>query len=292
VPLAIGTDTAGSARHPASACGIVGFKPGFGRISCAGVVPLARSLDHVGILARSAVDCATAYELIAEPGEPRNEAGSGVAGLRIGYVRHFHESDMPADPEVSAALNDAAARLIDAGAEVETVRLPSLDQFAITNRLILQSEGWAAHGAGIAARPGDYSALTRRALLPGAFLTAADMDAAVRLRRRLTAALDVALGRVDVLLCASSMTLPCRLDDAGGIAATYMRQARTPFNLGGHPAITLPAGVAVSGLPLSIQLAAGHGREAMLLRAAAGWESIGRGFVPPPVDFPISPSAP
>ena len=104
VPLALGTDTAGSVRNPASACGIVGLKPSRGLLSCEGVVPLAWSLDHVGLLARSVADVSLGLSVFAPLGRAASEP-------RIGYIRHFHTADMPATPEVAAALDHVAATL-------------------------------------------------------------------------------------------------------------------------------------------------------------------------------------
>ena len=94
----------------------------------------------------------------------------GVRGLRIGFVRHFHEIDMPAEPEVTAALNHVARALQMEGAEVRDIRLPTLAEFGAVNRVILQSEAWAIHGPWLRERPGDYGQLARRRLMAGAFL--------------------------------------------------------------------------------------------------------------------------
>ena len=279
-PLAIGTDTAGSIRNPAGACGVVGLKPGYDCIPRDGVVPLAWSLDHVGFLARSARDCALAFAVLAGV---RCTVEEGVSGLRVGYVRHFHEVDMAADNEVAAALDAAAARLAGAGAVVRDVKLPPLDKFAVVNRVLLQAEGFCAHADALRTHPDAFSALTRKALLPGAFHSADDVLRTMRWRGELARAVDTVLAEVDVLLCASSMTPPCRIDDPEAIGRTYMAQARTPFNLTGHPALAMRSGQSANGLPLSLQFAAGHGRESELLRAAAGWERLGGGFVPPPI---------
>jgi aspartyl-tRNA(Asn)/glutamyl-tRNA(Gln) amidotransferase subunit A len=188
VPLAIGTDTAGSVRNPASACGIVGLKPGYGLLPVDGVVPLAWTLDHVGLLTRSVEDMAIAAQAIGIP-----MCSSPAA--RTGYVRHFHTVDMPARSDVAEALDRAAAEL---GA-VE-IRLPPLSDFALVNRIILQSEGFAFHAADLRARPEAFSALTRKALLPGACLSAETLALAYRQRTLLTAAVDAAFESVDILL--------------------------------------------------------------------------------------------
>ena len=129
-PLALGSDTGGSVRNPASACGIVGLKPTYGLVSRRGVFPLSFTLDHVGPLTRTVADNALLMDAIAghDPADPGSAATSaryfgrmldrGVRDLRVGFVRHFHELDKPAHPEVSAAVEDAARVLQAEGAEV------------------------------------------------------------------------------------------------------------------------------------------------------------------------------
>jgi len=271
-------------RNPASCCGIVGIKGTYGLVSRRGVFPLAFSLDHVGPLARTVADCALALDQISghDPADPgsrpgpkgsvASDLGMGLRGLRIGYVRHFHEQDMPADPEMAAALDEAARLLAAEGAEVRTVTLPDLNLFSAVNRVLLQSEAWAVHATWLRERPGDYAQLTRRRLLAGAFLNAGEYVDAMRLRRRLIAAVEDVFREVDLLLTASAMDPPCRIDDAEAIARTYPRQARTPFNTTGHPALAMMAGRAKNGLPLALQFAGRYWDEKTLLRAASGYE--------------------
>ena len=261
VPLAIGTDTAGSARNPASACGVVGLKPGRDVLPTGGIVPLAWSLDHVGLLTRSVADMAIAA------------AALGVALVdgpvgRVGYVRHFHTGDMIATPDTAAVLDRVASVL---GA-VE-VALPPLGRFALVNRIILQSEGFAAHAGALRERPADLSRSTRAALLPGAFTSAETLIAALRAKETLTAAVDAAFAHVDILLTASSMEPACRIDDPDEIARSYMLQARTPIHVTGHPALAMAAGLSAGGLPLSVQFAGRMGEEGRVLAAARMWES-------------------
>jgi aspartyl-tRNA(Asn)/glutamyl-tRNA(Gln) amidotransferase subunit A len=283
-PLALGSDTGGSVRNPASACGIVGLKPTYGLVSRRGVFPLSFTLDHVGPLTRTVADNALMLDVIAghdplDPGSAAASAGHymsrldrGVRGLRIGFIRHFHETDLPAHAEVTAALENVARTLQGRGAEIRDVNLPSLGEFAAVNRIILQSEAWAIHGPWLRERPGDYGRLARRRLLPGAFLSAGDYVQASRRRRELIAAVDDTLRHVDVLLCASSMDPPSRIEDAAETERTYPRQARTPFNVTGHPALAMMSGLSRNGLPLSVQFVGRHFDEATLFQVAREWE--------------------
>jgi len=201
VPLAVGSDTAGSVRNPASACGIVGWKPAYDALPRDGIFPLAWSLDHVGLLARHVDDIAIAAAVLGLATTP-----APITGLRIGFVRHWHETDMHATPEVAAALNHVASSLARVGATVTGITLPHLERFNLVNRLILQSEGFAIHAANLRDHPERFSRLTRAALLTGAFTTAETLLAAYRLQRQLTAAVERAFDQVDVLVTASSMT--------------------------------------------------------------------------------------
>ena len=283
-PVALGTDTGGSVRNPASACGIVGLKPTYGLVSRRGVFPLSFTLDHVGPLARTVADAALMLDAMAghDPADPGSAASTarwfgrdlerGARGLRVGFVRHFHETDMPAPAETGAALAEAARVLAAEGAEVRDVTLPGLNEFAGVNRVILTSEAFAIHARWLRERPEDYGALSRRRLLPGAFIAAPDYVAAQRRRAEMIAAVEEVFRDVDVLLCASAMEPASRLDDPAETARTYPRQARTPFNVTGNPALVMMAGVAASGLPLAVQFVGRWFEEATLLRAAAAFE--------------------
>ena len=284
-PMALGTDTGGSVRNPASACAIVGTKPTYGLVSRRGVFPLAFTLDHVGPMTRTVADNARMLAALVghDPLDPASvqlsescdymkELEQGVRGLRIGFVRHFHEADVPADPEVAAGLDRVALTLRSEGADVVDVTLPALQDFAAVNRVILQSEAWSIHSEWLRNRPGDYGRLTRRRLMSGAFIGAGDYVLANRQRSQMIGEVEAALGEVDVLLCASSMDPPCRIDAPEEIERTYMRQARTPFNVTGHPALAMPTGLSRDGLPLSVQFVGRYFDEANLFRVARAWE--------------------
>jgi aspartyl-tRNA(Asn)/glutamyl-tRNA(Gln) amidotransferase subunit A len=283
-PLALGSDTGGSVRNPASCCGIVGLKPTYGLVSRRGVFPLSFTLDHVGPMTRSVADNALLLDAIAghDPADPGSAPSTaryfgrmlerGVRDLRVGFVRHFHEIDKPAHPEVTAALEDAARVLQAEGAEVRTVTLPSLNEFAAVNRVILCSEAWSIHAPWLRERPGDYGQLSRQRLLPGAFMSAGDYVGAQRRRAQMIAAVEDVFRDCDVLICASSMDPASRIEDAAETSRTYPRQARTPFNVTGHPAVAMMSGLSSNGLPLSVQFVGRYFDDATVLRVAAAYE--------------------
>jgi aspartyl-tRNA(Asn)/glutamyl-tRNA(Gln) amidotransferase subunit A len=285
-PLALGTDTGGSVRHPASACGIVGLKPTYGLISRQGVFPLAPSLDCVGVLARTVADAGALLDACIgrDPDDPASlpapwktclpETGGGLAGVRIGYIRHFHETDIVSPPETAAALDGAALALAKAGATVEEIRLSPLGEFFAVNRVLLSAEAFSIHAEILRTRPQDYGSLARRALLAGAFLTSEDYIRAQKLRMKLIEDVQAAFGKVDIMLLASSMEPASRLDEPDETRRTYTRQARTPMSVTGHPAIAMMAGLSASGLPLSLQFSARSFEEPLLLKVAAAFEAM------------------
>lgn len=284
LPAAIGTDTGGSVRNPASMCGLVGIKPTYGRVSRRGVFPLSYSLDHVGPLTRTVADNALLLSVIAghDPADPGSANrpvadftsgfGQGVKGLRIGVIRHFYERDMQADGEMVAGIEQTLAVLRDLGAEIVDIATQPLDDFAACNRLILLAEACAIHARWLREKPEGYSALTRERLMPGLFLNAADYVQASRWRRRMAAELEATLHTVDVAITASSMSPAFPMDDPAAVAREYPRQARTPFNVTGHPALSLPIGFSASGLPLSLQIISRHWDEVAIYRVAHAYE--------------------
>ncbi|HEX7128166.1 MAG TPA: amidase [Thermodesulfobacteriota bacterium] len=289
VPASLGTDTAGSIRNPASMCGVTGMKPTYGLVSRRGVFPLAYSLDHVGPITRSVEDNALVLQAIAghDPGDPGSASVAvpdysadlhrGVAGVRIGLVRHFYTEDAePADREQIAAIDAAVAVFRDLGAEVREVRLPPLSDFATCARIILSSEAFAIHRGWLAARADEYGELARARILEGAGVTAADYIDAQRLRTRLCRLTQDAMADVDVCVTASSFDPACEIDDPAAIARAYPRQARQPFNVTGQPAIAIPCGFTKDGLPLSLQIVGHPFEEATVYRVAHAYERATR----------------
>jgi aspartyl-tRNA(Asn)/glutamyl-tRNA(Gln) amidotransferase subunit A len=275
-PLSLGTDAGGSIRNPAGNCGVVGLKPTYNLVSRQGVFPVAFTLDHVGPMARSVADVAMMLDGLV--GSVRDSSfgadlDRGVRGLRIGFVRQWHETDMVADPEVATALDEVERVLRHEGADVQAVALPRIQEMAGVQRIILLAETWAVHARWLRERPQDYSLPCRRKVMPGAFLSAGDYVNAQQWRGRMIDAVDDVLLDFDVLLTASGMDPPFRIDDGAGLARTYPRQGRSPFNLTGHPALAMQSGLSKrTGLPLSVQFVGRAFGEAMLLRVAAAYE--------------------
>jgi aspartyl-tRNA(Asn)/glutamyl-tRNA(Gln) amidotransferase subunit A len=287
-PAALGSDTGGSIRNPASQCGITGMKPTYGRVSRRGVVPLAFSLDHIGPMTRGVRDNALMLQAIAghDPADPASAdepvpdfsaaLGQGVRGLRIGVIRHFYTSDLEGHPEMIAAIDAAVALLAGQGADMREIALPPLQDFSACGQVILAAEAYAVHEAWLKQRPQDYGARGRERLLAGAGLSAADYLQASRWRLKLRDTAAAAFRDIDVAITASSLDPACRIDDNEALTATYARQARIPFNVTGQPALVIPAGFSKPGLPLSLQIVGHPFAEATVYRVAAAYEAATR----------------
>jgi len=275
VLAALGSDTGGSIRIPASFCGLVGFKPSRGRIGLAGAFPLSWSLDHAGPLARSVADAALLAAILVgpDPADPRSEkAGaldgrlrppSSLRGRRIGFVREEAGGKASSFPEVLAAWKGGLALLESAGAELVEVDLPEFAALRALNSAVLGIEATAIHGDFQRSRLGDYGAFPRLGLLGGWAYGPADLARASQALRKIRVALAAKLAGLD-LLSTPTMVAPAPL--LGQVPRlTYT----SPFNILGWPAISLPAGRTPAGLPLGIQLIAGPGEDESLLGFAA-----------------------
>lgn len=284
VPAALGTDTGGSVRNPASMCGLVGMKATYGRVSRRGVFPLSFTLDHVGPMTRTVEDNAMLLNVIAghDPQDPgsapvekpdfTSRLGRNIKGLRIGVIRHFFETDMQADPEMAKGIAEALDVLRGLGAQVRDMTLAPLDEYAATNRVILLSEAYAIHEKWFQDRPEDYGELARQRIMGGAFIRAADYVNGTRVKAQLVQAYNEAMEDFDVAITASSMDPACLIEDKEATEATYGRQARAPFNVLGAPALAVPTGFSKAGLPLSMQIVGKPFDEALIYQVAHAYE--------------------
>ena len=299
VPAALGTDTGGSVRNPATCCGIVGIKPTYGAVSLGGVFPLTYSLDHVGPMTRTVEDNAILFHAIAghdphdptsatrEPGGCLTSLKAGLKGLRIGVIEHFYTEDAPADPDQVRAIGNAVDVLRRLGASVKPIRLSPLSLWTDCNRTIHAAEAYAIHERDLQQRPEDFAALTRNRVLPGAFVPASKYIKAQQLRAALCREFAAAMRELDAVVTLSSLLLPCRIDDSAAVARTYDQQCRLVFNVTGGPAISVPTGFSKSGLPLAMQIASRAFAEPMVYRIAQAY-CAASGFADkrPPIKVP------
>lgn len=292
---AIGTDTGGSIREPATLNGIVGLKPTYGRVSRHGVVALSPSLDHVGPLARSVEDCAILLGGIAgqDPLDPASatepvpdfRAGleAGVRGLRLGVDRAFFYGPH-VEPEVRALVEAAEAELGRAGAEVVPVSIPELEQAAVIGMTIMQPEASDLHRDRLRRRAGDYDSGTRLSLEFGQMIPAAHYATAVRARRWFSSALREAFRRerLDALLSPTSPSVPVRLEESvgdylGGTQGLTDLSAGIKHsifaNVAGVPALSLPCGLVGGRHPAGLQIVGRPFDEATVLRIGRAYEA-------------------
>jgi len=281
-PFALGTDTGGSIRHPASACGVVGMKPTYGAVSLEGVFPLSFSLDHAGPMTRDVTDNAIALAAMLRPqaaraigcgapDAPFPNIGDGLAGLTVGVFDDFYRGP-DVDAEIAAATDAAVRCIADLGAVVKPLQVSSLITYNSCGRILLQAESWAVHADWLRARHAEYGERGRRRLMAGALLSAGDYIKAQQLRAYLANEMREAMRGCDLAVTASSLVFPARIDDAAEVERTYDRAARMPFNLSGAPALSLPIGFSKAGLPIGLQVVGHPWGEAMVYRAALALE--------------------
>jgi aspartyl-tRNA(Asn)/glutamyl-tRNA(Gln) amidotransferase subunit A len=249
VPLAIGTDTGGSIRSPAMMNGVVGLKPGFGRLSTAGTFPLAPSMDTVGPMTRTVGDVALAFECLS--GASPSRLGRPP---RIGLLDHLWRSDQTPSPDVVAVIDRAIAALTEQGCALVERQVAPLARINTVGWVTLHVEALAIHRTRLMETPELYGAALRSMLLIGAFLDMDDYLNAQKLRNDLTGLVDDALAGVDCLMTPVSGLPPCRMDDAQALDALSEASVRIICNVTGHPALAPPAGFSRDGLPIGIQL--------------------------------------
>ncbi len=280
VPLALGSDTGGSIRVPASYCGLTGLKPTFGRIGTAGVWPLARTFDTVGLLCRSAEDAAISLQALAGP-DPADRTSAetqvpdygaalsgNLRGLRVGLVRHLYDG---AGDELVAAIDTAVSVLRGRGAVVADATLADLEDYGACARIITGAESFTLHRSTFVDDPGIFGEMFRYRVLPGLLVQGSDYIAAREMRRRLTrAALDV-LDRFDVLVTASTQG-PAPAFATMSYGGRLRPFATLPFSLMRLPAVSVCNGFSKAGLPLSLQIVGRPFDEAGILGVAHAYQ--------------------
>jgi aspartyl-tRNA(Asn)/glutamyl-tRNA(Gln) amidotransferase subunit A len=288
VPLALGTDTGGSVRIPAAFCGVVGLKPTFGLIDTTGVVPLAPSLDHVGVLGREVDDIALALEVVVEKPPVAYGGVDELAALWIG---------LPADgtPGLARAYAEAVAAATstcrDAGATIVEVDWPRAEDFLGTFATIQLAEAFDVHHRQLAtfpARAEDYGRDVRRRLERAAQIDAGEVAVARAARDALRARVREVFTSVDLVLTPASRAGPSRVDAPDRVEhdgetvplRTVVLGCTALQDLTGQPAIVVPGGLDEHGLPVGVQLTGAVGEDALVLAAAAELRSALRPRLP------------
>jgi len=307
VPAALGTDTGGSIRQPASFCGVVGLKPTYGRVSRYGLVAFASSLDQIGPLARDVTDAALMLNAIAghDPMDstsvdkpvPDYAAGlkENVKGLKVGIPKEYFSEGL--DSEVEASIKAAIKKLEDAGAEIREISLPHTEYAVAAYYLIATAEASSnlarydgvRYGVRIArddlietyknTRENGFGEEVKRRIMLGTYaLSAGYYDAYYRRAQRVRALISrdfsSAFDQVDVIAGPASPMPAFRLGElTDDPLKMYLADIYTiPCNLAGLPGMSLPCGYTEKGLPIGLQLLASPFNEETLLRAAYSFE--------------------
>jgi aspartyl-tRNA(Asn)/glutamyl-tRNA(Gln) amidotransferase subunit A len=274
----IGSDTGGSIRIPASACGVVGLKPSFGEISLVGVVPLSVSLDHVGPLARNVSDAWAIYEALVDTAKP-SPAPHPIDAVRIGTLGGYFLEKV--DSSVRARFDEALGRLQSAGATIVHIDLSRMPDIPTTYVNVSLPEAYAFHEDALAKVPGKFSESVRSRLEMGGRITREDYEQAQGDRAVMRSAVDAALRSCDVLVLPTMTISPQKIGATEALVDGRVEPLRPLtlrltqlFNLTGHPAISLPCGETSEGLPCGFQMVGRRQHTPELLQAALSCEAI------------------
>lgn len=289
---ALGSDTGGSVRLPASLCGVTGLKVSYGRVSRAGAMPLSYSMDTIGPLARTALDCALMLQVLAgaDPRDPTTPAQSipdyaarlqqPLGGLRVGVPNQFFHDDL--DPVVARCIDEARRVLASLGCRIIPVDLPDMRAAEVAATHVIAAEAATLHGNWLRNRPQDYSPQVRARLMRGLAVPASRYIDALRLRGELLQRfLSEVFNQVDVLhLPSLAIATPTLAEtDVGGGARmdrilALLTRLQRPLNFLGLPSIALPCGETPSGMPVGMQLAGRPFAEDVILHLAHAFQQV------------------
>src|SRR5437773_809572 len=283
VPLALGSDTGGSIRGPASLCGIVGLMPTFGLVSRAGVITNSYTFDHCGPLARTVEDCALALEALAghDPKDAgsvrraipsyREALGQDLRGLKIGVLRHHWETDIPASDDVKKAMDAALDVLRRLGPQLTDCHVRPLASYFDVKIIIAESEIFSVHQKNLIARLKDFGADFRSRVLPSVLFTANDYAQTTREHRRMMVEMEPLYEKFDAFVTAGMGEAP-KLADYRSVSFWQKPSLLTAWNVTGQPVLALPNGFGRSGLPLGIQIVSRPFGETTILRIGHAYE--------------------
>lgn len=272
VTVALGTDTGGSTRMPAAYCGVTGFKPTFAAISLEGCLALAPSMDHVGILARTAADCAAVFSVLWDGQTPEPKPRSDLP-LRVGVDLTLPERSPTLDEPTYAAFTEALDALRGSGMTVIDLRMPTDEAVVSAARTVAAYENYQVFREALLQHGALFGQSARERLSKGAGIGA---DEYARARTRLAASADAhahVMSEVDVL------ALPTTPGPAETLEDLYTQDRdRLVFtrlwSALGLPAISVPVRPSAAGLPLGMQLVGAAGRDMVVLRAAACYQRV------------------
>jgi len=279
---AIGSDTGGSIRIPAALCGVVGFKPTFGRVSTRGVLPLSWNLDHIGPITKSVEDAALMLNVIAgyDPRDPASSVGQnailpyagGIKNWRLALAAGDYIDD--SEPGVLAAVRTAAKVFAKLGAKVIEVEIPRLREAAAANGAMVIADAAAFHRERLAEHPDWFGADVRERLERGRNIVPTDYILARRTQQELKRYFDLFFDEYEVLLLPTTAAVAARMEGLNSAAyAPRLTRFTAPFNLTGLPALTIPCGFS-EGMPVGLQIVGGAWQESKVLQAGHAFEQV------------------
>jgi len=280
---ALGTDTGGSIRIPASLCGIVGFKPTYGRVSLRGVFPLSWNLDHVGPLAKTVEDAALLLQVISvyDPIDP-----ASIKMLLGDYLGHLMDSMRgrkialgvgeyieSADPEVLDAVRAAAKVFASFGCPIQEVDVSWMREAALANKTMTQADGAAVHRERLREHPDWFGEDIRRRLEDGAKTTSTEYSLARRTQAEVRKKCEQFFELYDLLLTPTTpIPAPTIAGNDAVEQAGRLTRFTSPFNLTGLPALSVPCGFTTGGLPIGLQIVSRAWADAKVLNAGNVFE--------------------
>jgi len=290
---ALGTDTGGSIRFPAMACGITGLKPTYGRVSRYGVLPLAESFDHVGPMTRTVADAAVILDAISgpDPNDPTaikldlpkiwDQIDTDISGLRIGYDPRYSSTNV--DENLILAIENSLNDLQTMGAEIVQVQLPDVSEIREIWKIICTYQAAKAHSAYYPSRAGEYGDFFSDFLEFGFNVDRETYVGATREKDLFNAKFLSVLTRVDLLACPGA-GVPCSIPD--GLLYRSMDEIRSylnpytyfqftiPANFAGVPSLSFPCGISAEGHPYTLQLIAQRNSEVILCSVGRSYQKL------------------
>jgi len=273
----IGTDTGGSIRIPAAACGVVGLKPSLGDVSIDGVVPLSRTMDHVGPLTWSVGDASLVYHALRGDAHAMTPAPMPLHGLRLAVPRKYFCDLL--DDDVRARFDEALGRLQAGGAHVDEIEIHHTADIVPVYLHIVLADAAAYHASTLETMPERYAPNVRMRIEMGRYLLAEDYVRALAGRDLLKREVDAALAQHDALIL-PTLAIPAPVIGAETVQVgagtesvrTIMLRLTQAFNITGHPAISMPSGRTSTGLPCGVQLVGCRSETDALLKVALACE--------------------
>lgn len=270
-PAALGTDAGGSVRQPAANCGVVGLKPSHGLVDASGALG-PPTICEVGPITRSVEDAALVLSALTG-GRFGQRVPRSADPARVGIPRRHIELAHP-DPQILSAFADALDVMRQLGIEIVDVEVAGLADAAAANFIVLNAEAFTAHEDALRTKMGDFGRSARVYNLQGAFLSAADYNVALKVGAAVRKRVNETLSAVDFL---ATPVVPVLTAEAARTSRAQPHTGGTaiftaPFNLTGHPALSIPAGMSSEGIPIGLQLIGRADGDADLLRLAQAYE--------------------